>query len=300
MTANGSIHLIVNASAGSVDQTPLIDELRERLKHDSRWRISVAGTGAALSDLAKEAAAGTAQIVVAAGGDGTLSTIASHLVGTSKILGVLPAGTLNHFAKDLNLPLDLNTALQIINAGHYTLVDVGQVNGMIFLNNSSLGLYPHIVKEREKQQRLGAGKWSAFFWAVWSVMRRYAFVDVRLFVEGVIVEQRTPFVFVGNNIYEMEGLQVGARSRLDTGLLSLYATTRISRFGLFLLGLRALFRRLRNDKDFLQATAHEIWIHTGHRRLRVAHDGEVTVLTPPLHYRILPQSLRVIVPPSVS
>ena len=299
MTADGSIHLIVNATAGTLDQIALIDELRERLKDDSRWRISVATTGDALSDLAKEAAAGSAQIVVAAGGDGTLSTIASHLVGTSKIFGVLPTGTLNHFAKDLRLPLDLNTALEIINAGHYTAVDVAQVNGTIFLNNSSLGLYPHIVKEREKQQRLGAGKWSAFLWAVVSVLRRYAFVHVRLSVEGVIVEQRTPFVFVGNNIYEMEGLQVGARARLDTGLLSLYATTRISRFGLFLLGLRSLFKRLRNDKDFLQATAHEIWIDTKHHRLRVAHDGEVTVLTPPLHYRILPQSLRVIVPPSV-
>jgi diacylglycerol kinase family enzyme len=119
---------------------------------------------------------------------------------------------------------------------------------------------------------------------------------VRLSLEGISAERRTPFVFIGNNRYEMEGLDIGARSRLDAAELSLYTTKPISRFGLLRLGLRALFKRLRNDSDFLEASAREIWVHTRHRRLRVALDGEVRVLTAPLHYRILPQSMRVIVP----
>jgi diacylglycerol kinase family enzyme len=132
-------------------------------------------------------------------------------------------------------------------------------------------------------------------WAAVSVLRRYPFVDVRLTLDGFSVSRRTPFVFIGNNRYEMEGLNIGGRSRLDANELSLYTSNRISRFGLLLLGLRALFKRLRNDSDFLEVTAREISIHSRHRRLHVALDGEVRVLTPPLHYRIVPQSLRVIV-----
>ena len=296
MGIDGSIQVIVNASAGTPENTAFVDQLKQHMNSDRRFRISIAETGPALIALSKEAGANDSRVVVAAGGDGTVNTIASSLVGTSKILGVLPTGTLNHFAKDLRLPLELPDAIEAIAKGNTAVVDVGEVNGHVFVNNSSLGLYPHIVEEREKQQRLGIGKWSAFFWAMLSVVRRYPFVDVRLTLEGLSVERRTPFVFIGNNRYEMEGFNIGARSRLDANELSLYTTRQISRVGLLVLGLRALFKRLRNDSDFLDATAREIWIHSRHRRLRVALDGEVRVLTPPLHYRIVPQSLRVIVP----
>ena len=296
MGIDGSIQVIVNASAGTPENATFVDHLKQRMNGDRRFRISIAETGPALAALLKEAVANDSRVVVAAGGDGTVNTIASSLVGTAKILGVLPTGTLNHFAKDLRLPLDLPDAIETIAKGNTAVVDVGEVNGHVFVNNSSLGLYAHIVEEREKQQRLGTGKWSAFFWAMLSVLRRYPFVDVQLTLEGLSVERRTPFVFVGNNRYEMEGFNIGARSRLDANELSLYTTRQISRMGLLVLGLRALFKRLRYDSDFLDATAREIWIHSRHRRLRVALDGEVRVLTPPLHYRIVPQSLRVIVP----
>lgn len=295
----GSIQVIVNACAGTTEQTALIDELKQRVNGDRRFHISIAETGPALSALSKEAVANDSQIVVAAGGDGTVNTVAGHLVGTPKILGVLPTGTLNHFAKDLRLPLALPEAIETIARGKTAAIDVGEVNGHFFVNNSSLGLYPHIVEEREKQQRLGSGKWSAFLWATLSVLRRYPFVDVQLTLDGMSVSRRTPFVFIGNNRYEMEGLNIGARSRLNGKELSLYTSNRISRFGLLLLGLRALFKRLRNDSDFLEVTAREISIHSRHRRLRVALDGEVRVLTPPLHYRVVPQSLRVVVPDQV-
>ncbi|HSE33690.1 MAG TPA: diacylglycerol kinase family protein [Pyrinomonadaceae bacterium] len=296
MNIDGSIQVIVNAGAGPIESIAFIDQLKQSVNGDRRWRISIAETGSALAALSKEAVSNNSRVVVAAGGDGTVNTVAGCIVGTPKILGVLPTGTLNHFAKDLRLPLDLPEAIETIARGNTAVVDVGEVNGHVFVNNSSLGLYPHIVEERDKQQRLGSGKWAAFLWAALSVLRRYPFVDVRLTLGGMSVERRTPFVFVGNNRYEMEGLSIGARAHLDGQQLSLYTTKRISRWGLFVLGLRALFRRLRNDNDFLEASAKEIWIHTRHRHLRVALDGEVRILTPPLHYRILPQSLRVIVP----
>jgi len=113
-------------------------------------------------------------------------------------------------------------AAQTIVEGYAINVDVGEVNRRIFLNNSSLGLYPTIVREREKQQRLGAGKWPAFVWAAVAALRRYPFLDVRLSADGKEFSRRTPFVFVGNNEYLMERLTIGMRECLDKGQLSLY------------------------------------------------------------------------------
>src|SRR5581483_6186931 len=123
-------------------------------------------------------------VIVAAGGDGTLNAVASALVGTDIALGVLPMGTLNHFAKDLKIPLDVAHAARAIAEGHTKTVDVGVVNGRIFVNNSSLGLYPHIVRARElKQHRPGWGKWTALVWATWLVLRRSPFLRLRLCLE---------------------------------------------------------------------------------------------------------------------
>src|SRR5687768_16020969 len=210
--------------------------------------ISLARTGAEVVELARRAARMQTDIIVAGGGDGTINAVASELVGTDKGFGVLPLGTLNHFAKDLNIPVDIESAVRTIVSGHTTRVDVAQVNDRIFLNNSSLGLYPRLVHEREKQQRLGLRKWTAFFWAAIAVLRRYPFLDVKLSVEGKDFSCRSPLVFIGNNEYEMESLDVGARSCLNSGNLSLYMTRDTGRLGLVRLAFRALFGGLRDDR----------------------------------------------------
>jgi diacylglycerol kinase family enzyme len=190
-------------------------------------------------------------------------------------------------------------AARTIIAGHAVNIDVGEVNERIFVNNSSLGLYPSIVRQREKVQRLGHGKWPAFLWATLMVLRRYPFLNVRLFVDGADFATRTPFIFVGNNVYEMESFNIGRRARLDAGVLSLYVTHRTSRLGLLKLALRALFKRLRQAEDFIALITTEVHVETRHRRrrpIRVATDGEVTLMTSPLHYRVRPGALRVLVP----
>ena len=236
--------------------------------------------------------------VVAGGGDGTINSVAAAIIECDKTLGVLPLGTMNHFAKDLGIPLDLEGAVETIVAGHTVSIDVGDVNGRIFLNNSSLGLYPRIIREREKRQRLGWGKWPAYLWAAFAVLRRYPFLEIRLSVDGKELTHRTPFVFVGNNEYEMERLDIGGRVCLDKGELSLYTTNRTGRLGLIRLALRALFGGLRQERDFLAFTTESLWIGTRHKRMRVALDGEVTILEPPLHYRVRPRALCVLAPDS--
>jgi diacylglycerol kinase family enzyme len=237
-------------------------------------------------------------IVVAGGGDGTINAVASVLVGTGVAFGVLPLGTLNHFAKDIGVPLDLDGAVATIASGVSKKVDVGEVNGQIFLNNSSLGLYPDIVRDREKQQsRLGRGKWLAALWATLGALRRYPFLSVRLRLDdGQEHARRTPFVFIGNNAYTMQGFSIGERARLDAGKLSLYVAQRPGRLGLLRLGWSALCGRLAQERDFDVLDAAGFDIDTRHKRIRVATDGEVTVMATPLRYTIRPGALNVIVP----
>ena len=293
------VEIILNASAGSGDQ----EEARRTLAKifaasNVEAHISLARSGTEIVELARQAAgASDVQIVIAGGGDGTINAVATELVGTEKTLGVVPLGTLNHFAKDLGIPLELEAAAQNIIDGAVIKVDVGEVNGRIFINNSSLGLYPHIVRHREKQQeRLGRGKWFAFFWATLEVFRRYPLFGVRLSADGQEFHRRTPFVFIGNNEYEMDTFNLGTRSCLNAGHLSLHLTRDIGRLGLVRLALRALFGKLRETNDFDTLCAKEIWIETRRKRLRVATDGEVTVMKSPLRYRIRPAALKVITP----
>ncbi|QDG74351.1 diacylglycerol/lipid kinase family protein [Janthinobacterium tructae] len=259
--------------------------------------ITLAQSGADMITTAELALRDGAPIVVAGGGDGTINAVASVVVGSGTPFGVLPLGTLNHFAKDLNIPLDLDAAIANVARGVRQQVDVGEVNGRIFLNNSSLGLYPDIVRDREKQQRrLGRGKWLAFSWALVAALRRYPFLSVQLKLKDAVHARRTPFVFIGNNEYLMEGLNIGERERLNGGQLSLYVAQRPGRLGLLKLALHALFGKLSQAKDFDMLMANDLEIATKHRRLRVATDGEVTIMNTPLRYRIRPAALDVIVP----
>lgn len=259
-------------------------------------KIAVAQSGPEVSSLARRAARGDAEVIVAGGGDGTISSVAAAVIETNKLLGVLPFGTMNHFAKDLHIPLELPGAVATIVAGNVKQVDVGEVNGNVFINNSSLGLYPSIIRAREKQQQLGRGKWPAYLWAALAVMRRYPFLNVRISVDGAELRSHTPFVFVGNNEYKMETLNIGGRACLDKGELTLYMTNRTGRLGLIRLALRALLGGLHQEKDFVALCTREIWIETRHHHLRVAVDGEVTRMMPPLHYRVRPGALSVLAP----
>lgn len=289
--------MIINTSSGAGHDKEVQDRVAEAFKvHGIDARISLADTGAEVVKLAEQAGLSDVDAVVAGGGDGTISSVAAIAVKSDKALGVLPFGTMNHFAKDLLIPLELEDAVATIVAGHETRVDLGEVNGHIFINNSSLGLYPSIVREREKQQRLGWGKWPAYVWAALAVLRRYPFLNIRLSVDGKELRSRTPFVFIGNNEYEMETFHIGGRACLDKGELSLYVTNRTGRWGLIRLALRAFFGGLSQEKDFLALCTKEIWIDTKHKRLRVALDGEVTVMESPLHYRVRPRELHVLTP----
>ena len=292
------ITVIINGEAGSGHDDAVAGRLRDQFAANGMEATIVLARGG--KDMVAAARAAVAQgvpMVAGGGGDGTQNAVAAELVGTGIPYGVLPMGTLNHFAKDLGIPLDLEGAVRTIATGTPKQVDVGQVNGQVFLNNSSLGLYPDIVRDREKQQsRLGRGKWPAALWATVSALRRYPFLSVRMQADATRLARRTPFVFIGNNEYIMEGLAIGARSRLDAGTLSMYVAQRPGRLGLLRFALRALIGGLKEERDFDVLLAQDMTIETRHKHLHVAFDGEVEKMTTPLHYRVRPGALTVMVP----
>jgi diacylglycerol kinase family enzyme len=296
--ASAELQVIINVGAGTAHRSELAHTIAELFRaRDVRAVVRTATSGAELEPMLRAAVASHPRVVVAGGGDGTVSSAASILAGTDIALGVLPLGTLNHFAKDLHVPLELEAAVQNIVDGHDTLVDVGMVNERTFINNSSLGLYPDMVRDRERQQhRLGRGKLNSLVWASVAAFRRWPFLTVVLEVEGRERRYQTPLVFIGNNEYLMEGFNIGARARLDAGELSIYVVKKPGRAPLVLLALRALVGRLRPSKAFEAVLASGCVIETPHARLLVATDGEVSTMSSPLRYEIRPRSLRVIVP----
>ncbi len=176
-----SIVVLLNAGSGTGNDAALAARIAGLFEHAGASADVRLARGGDLDALLREAIARRPDVVVAGGGDGTVSTVAAALAGGEIALGVLPLGTLNHFAKDMQLPLELEPAVELIARGATRRVDVGEVNGRIFINNSSLGLYPDIVRDRERQQRrLGRGKWPALVWATLGALRRFPFLSVRL------------------------------------------------------------------------------------------------------------------------
>jgi len=299
MNAPGKpVVVIVNGGAGHGHDDRAADDLRAKLKDAGLdAELVLAKDGEQMIATARRALEQGAQMVAAGGGDGTINAVASVMVDSGVPFGVLPLGTLNHFAKDLGIPLDLIDAVKNLATGTPRRVDVGEVNGRIFLNNSSLGLYPDIVRDREKQQRrLGRGKWPAAVWATLAALRRYPFLSMRLTVDGETLARRTPFVFIGNNRYTMQGLAIGERDRLDDGLLSLYVAQHPTRLGLLRFAVDALLGKLGSERDFDVLESNGFEIDTHHKRLHVATDGEVTQMDTPLRYRVRPGALTVLVP----
>ena len=238
--------------------------------------------------------------IVAGGGDGTVSCVAGVVAGTKTPLGVLPLGTLNHFAKDIGIPADLEGAVRAIAAANVRALDLGEVNGETFINTSSLGFYPPVVQERDRQRKhLGRGKWLAALSALVKVLPRVHALRLTIKVDGQTLHRTTRLVFAGNNEYRMSLFTQGERKGLDSGLLYLYLVKRPSRLLLLRLALRALFSDAGTTDDFESFSVPSFTIENrrkSQRKVLVFLDGEVKSLAPPLLYRARARDLLVLAP----
>ena len=299
---SSSVALIINRRSGVkprlASQPDALGRIAQLFKdHGLSPEFLVAKRGSDIPKLARKAANRDYQMVVAGGGDGTMNAVASAIFGTDKVMGILPMGTLNHFARDLKIPLALDQAIAVIAGGETSKVDVAAVNGNIFINNSSIGLYPALVRYRIDNQKMGYGKWAAMVRAIPTVLRRYSNFNIRLKTrDHKDFSGRTPFVFIGNSEYQLEGTNFGRRTNMADGQLCLFAANEVTRLGLIRLAIQALFGRLRDSTDFTAMTTTELLIETRRKRLSVAIDGEVITMDSPLHYQVRPGALRVMLP----
>jgi diacylglycerol kinase family enzyme len=285
--------VVVNTASGTLRESHARERLRNLFREAGLAPRLVEVTSEA--QISAEISQDAGDTVVAAGGDGTVNAVAARLAGTPRVLGVIAGGTLNHFAKDLRIPLDFPSAVALLRARPVRAVDVGEVNGRVFLNNSSIGMYPQIVRYREKIQMRGFRKWTAFAAGVLGTIVRWPVAHVRLEVEGRALRRSTPFVFVGNNRYELEGLRMGSRATLSGGELCICAARQLSRLALVRMMLRGLRGGLRDSGDLDVLCARRVSVDT-RRRVHVALDGQVVTMRSPLHYAIRPAALNVIAP----
>jgi diacylglycerol kinase family enzyme len=236
-------------------------------------------------------------LLVVGGGDGTIGAAASALVGSTTMLGILPLGTLNHFARDLGLPADLGQAATLLAAGEDRRVDVAEMNGRIFINNSAIGLYPLMVVDRDMlRERVGRSKRLAMIVASLRTLGRFHRHRLTLTVNGRKRLVDTPLLFVGNNDYRIDIAAPGKRESLDDGQLCVLVMRKKTAAGLIAASVRALFNRARAD-DMVQIDGvQRLTVGSARNQLRVSLDGEVVRAEPPLEYKIRKKALRVVAP----
>jgi diacylglycerol kinase family enzyme len=218
-------------------------------------------------DPAEVARAASADVLGVAGGDGSLAAVAGVSLERDAPFVCIPFGTRNHFARDVGLDRDDPIGALRAFDGEERRVDIGRADDRLFLNNVSLGLYARLVHRREEHRRRREAFARMRAWVIVLTHRD----PLGITIDGEPVESR--IVLVANNAYVLDFPTVGARERLDEGVLHLYmpGDERVA------------------DRFVVDAAAGSI---------QAAIDGEPDVLTTPIEFRVEPRALRVLVPPA--
>jgi diacylglycerol kinase family enzyme len=239
----------------------------------------------------------TSGAVAIGGGDGTQGCAAAILSKAGATHAILPLGTRNNLARQLDIPLDLTAAVKLIADGHTRTIDLSDVNGETFVNNASIGLYPKLVKFREQGRKRGLPKWLANIPAAWRVLRNIGHRRYRLILDDAPQPVVTPLLFIGNNVYSLDPGKVGVRDAMDDGKLSVFAVAKSTRWGLIGFAFRTLRGRSDPTRDFAAiGTCETLTVIASRRRISIALDGEVMKLATPLKFTIRPAALSVFVP----
>jgi len=288
---------INRSSGGAARGRRESNEVRRALKAAGVSAKVMLLEGGEITEVAKKAVKQGAPLLIVGGGDGTVSAAASILAGTKTALGVLPLGTLNHFARDLGIPASLDESAALIAKGQPRGIDVGEINGRIFINNSAVGLYPLMVLDRElQQQRLGRSKKLAMLVASARTLVRFGHYRLALTVNDQQAQIDTPLLFVGNNDYRLDIGAPGHRESVEDGRLSVFVMRKKTRRGLVAASIRALFNRSRPDDMVRIEDVQRLIVASRRSNLVISLDGEVQSVKPPLDYRVRKGALKVIAP----
>ena len=247
----------------------------------------------------------TGGVVVAAGGDGTINTVAQAVLGSGCAFGVLPQGTFNYFSRTHGIPSETAEALQVLLAGHSQPAQVGLVGERVFLVNASLGLYPELLEEREGWKRqFGRSRLVAFGAGLATLLRGHRSLRLRVQSQGQERELRTPTLFVGNNALQLQQLGLPEAEAAGAGCLAAIALRPVGVLKMLVLLWRGAFGRLGEADELIHVATRQLTVRPsrrlgtfGSKRIKVATDGEVSWMRLPLSFRVAPQTLDLLRPP---
>lgn len=293
--------IIMNEGAGKKGANGETDAVRRHVsKHGDLITLKPVHKGGSLPDVCKEALDEGFQTIVAAGGDGTIVGVAECLADTGRTMGVLPLGTFNYFARANGIPLEIGPALEALHGAEPVKMHVGEVNGKIFLNNASLGLYPAILSDREKiYKRFGRSRLIAY----WSVLRTLmGFSGSRLMkvtVDGTPRRVKTPLVFVAFSAFQLESFNLEGAEHVRNGEFAVFVAPDCGRWGLLKFAVLLGLRGMRRHKDFELFHGKEVVIEPADGIIRdrlIARDGEKEKMAPPYRFKVRENALNVILP----
>lgn len=296
--ATSSLCVVVNQASGQKDALAQVDAIRAALSGKvGRLDFRSAGRGDRIDGLARQVVDDGFDIVLVLGGDGTQSAVAGALSGTGTIMGVLPGGTFNYFARDLGVGETVGEALETVLAGHVASVDVGRIGDLVFLNNVSLGIYPHILKTREGIYRRWGRSRIAAYWSVLLALRRLRHpLRITAIVGDRSRDYSTALVFVARSACQLEAFGLDGAKAIRAGQMAVLIARARKALPLMRSALRLAVGLGTKNSDFDLILADSLVINMQKRRPLVAHDGERTRLNSPLHLNVWHDALRMLVP----
>lgn len=291
--------VILNLGSGSKDDDGFATSVRAALEPAcAEFALRKTARGGDIVDMAKTAVDDGFDVIVAAGGDGTQAAVAGVLAGTDVIMGVLPGGTFNYFARDLGVGEGLEDALDTMLDARVETVDIGEVEGLVFLNNVSLGIYPHILKTRESIYRRWGRSRLVAYWSVLVALRRLRKpMSLTARVAGEEQHFTTALVFIARSAYQLDSFGLDGAEAIRDGQFAVLIAKARKPLPLMRSALRLAMGSTAQDNDFDLILTDELTIETPRKpRQLVAHDGEKSVMTSPLHLKVRHEALKVLLP----
>jgi len=301
---HGPLFVVINAASGRHDTQEQQRAIAEVFEQAGRpFEFLLIEDPSRIQDVARRAVALATErhgVVVAAGGDGTINAVASAVLDSGCPFGVLPQGTFNYFGRTHGIPQETAEAASALLAADVTPVQVGEVNGRLFLVNASLGLYPQLLEDRESwKQQLGRSRFVAFLSGVATLLKSGRQLRLQIESQGQVVALRTPTLFVGNNHLQLSrvGLDDAQANAVDQGMLTGIVVRPIGTLALFGLLASGLLGRLGDAENIDSFSFRKLTVTPrGARRVKVATDGEITWMTTPLVFRVAGKPLMLLVP----
>ena len=296
--AKARVCVIVNAASGRKAGPAIAQRLRDRLESQvADFQIRAFGKGDDLVAIARGAVADGFDLLVAAGGDGTQAAVASAVTGTDAAMVVIPGGTFNYFARDLGSGETVDEAMKIFDAPHLRRIHVGEMNGMIFLNNCSFGAYPEILKRRESiYKRWGRSRVAAYWSAVAALWTLRKPLQLVVRADGTEKHFTTALAFVAKSAYQLEVFGLEGAQDIRDGKLALLVARAQRPAPLVRAALRLAMGKTARYHDFDLIAAEKMELETVPRHEYVAHDGEKTWMDSPFKVRVRHDDLAVLVP----